>query len=80
MVTLYEDSKKQRFADVGNMRITLIPHTWTGQPGLRFQAYREEGKQYLHRGAEVPIPDKRITSDLVSAIERLCSLRAIIYE
>ncbi len=60
------DRKGNTYFEVNNLRITSIPETWNDDPGIRIQAYKPEGG--LHRGAEIPIPDKETGYDLLNAI------------
>jgi len=60
------DSRGNPYIDVGNIRITYVPNTWDEIPGLRVQAYKQDDT--LHRGAEIPIPDKAMAFDLLEAI------------
>lgn len=62
------DSAGNVYVDVGNIRVTSVPQTWSGDSGIRIQAYKAEGG--LHRGAELPIPDKATAYDLLAAIQR----------
>jgi len=61
-----QDGSGKTYFDVANIRVTCVEKTWSGQPGLRLQAYKENGQ--LNPGAEIPIPDKSVAFDLVSAI------------
>lgn len=56
------------YFDVGNIRVTAIPETWSGEPGIRIQAYKPEGG--LFQGAELPVPRKGTAFDLLRAIHR----------
>jgi len=62
------DGSGKTYFDVGNIRITCIPETWSGEPGIRVQAYKAEGG--LFQGAELPVPTKEIGFDLLKAIHR----------
>lgn len=62
------DAPGHTYFDVENIRITCIPQTWNGQPGLRIQAYKSDGG--LFPGAEIPVPNKEIGFDLLKAISK----------
>jgi hypothetical protein len=66
------DRAGQKYFEVGNIRITCIPTTWNGGPGLRIQVKRL-GR--LLRGPEIPIADKTNAYELVKAF--LCSLEEL---
>jgi len=65
------DGSGNVYAQVVNIRITLVPETWAGQPGVRIQAYKEEGG--LNPGPEIPLPTKKDAYDLIEAILRILS-------
>jgi len=65
------DGSGNVYAEVGNIRITLVPETWAGQPGVRIQAYKEEDG--LNPGREIPLPTKKDAYDLIEAILRILS-------
>lgn len=62
------DSAGNAYVDVENIRVTAVPKTWSGDAGIRIQAYKGDGG--LHRGAELPIPDKSTAYDFLRAIQR----------
>lgn len=62
------DSKGNTYFDVGNIRITSVEETWSGDSGIRIQAYKSGTSGALHQGAELPIPDKRTAYDFLKAI------------
>lgn len=62
-----KDGSGNIYIEVNNIRVTQIPVTWAGVPGLRIQAYTGEGKK-LHKGAEIPISKNETILDLISAI------------
>ncbi len=68
------DSKGNPYFDVHNLRVTCIGQTWGGSSGIRIQAYTGEGNM-LHRGAELPVPDKATAYDLITAIVAALSLK-----
>ena len=63
------DSKGNIFFDVENIRVTVLPKTWNGSPGIRIQAYKGKGNS-MFQGAELPIPDKNVAFDLLTAIHK----------
>ncbi len=63
------DGSGNPYVDVGNSRITLVPETWAGQPGVRIQAYKEAGG--LNPGPEIPLPAKRDAYDLIEGLVRI---------
>lgn len=67
-MTAKQDGSGNIYFDVGNIRVTAVPKTWDNCPGIRVQAYKESGG--LHQGAELPIPDKQIAFDFLSAIHK----------
>ncbi len=62
-----KDGTGKEYYDVENIRVTVLDETWSGSPGLRIQAYKGDGKK-LFQGAELPIPNKEIAFDLLTAI------------
>ena len=69
------DGKGNEYYDIRNIRITCIGETWDGEnSGIRIQAYTGKGNQ-LHKGAELPIPDKETAYDLISAIIAVFNLK-----
>ena len=65
-----EDNAGQKCFDVGNIRITCVASTWSGEPGLRIQAYKHDpaNSKALHRGAEIPVPDRDVAYELIMAL------------
>lgn len=61
------DKSGNTFFEVGNVRITAVPSTWDGSPGIRVQAKKGKGDS-LHQGAELPIPDKETAYDFLRAL------------
>lgn len=61
------DSSGNTFFDVGNIRVTALPDTWAGKPGIRIQAYKGQGDA-LFQGAELPIEDRAAAYDLIRAL------------
>lgn len=68
------DSKGNPYFNVGNLRVTCIGETWGGSSGIRIQAYTGNGSA-LHRGAELPVPDKATAYDLIAAIVAALDLK-----
>ena len=73
-----KDSPGHQYVDIGNIRLTYIPAhdrseeaDWSGQDVFRFQAYRAETTQSLHRGAELPVADP---DTFLALVEGLCLL------
>lgn len=64
-----QDGRGQVYFDVDNIRVTVIPETFNGNPGIRIQAYTGEGNK-LHQGAELPIRDKETAFDILAAIHK----------
>lgn len=64
-----KDGKGNICFDVENIRVTVLPKTWNNEPGIRIQAYKGEG-QKLFQGAELPIKNKEVAFDLLSAIHK----------
>ena len=65
-----KDSTGKTFFDVcGVARVTVIPKTYNGSPGVRIQAYKGAG-QAMHSGAEIPIPDKEAAYDFLAEMAR----------
>ncbi len=63
-----EDRNGSAYFEVGNLRITCLAKSWDGNPGIRIQSYREGGG--LHRGAEIPIPDRKSAFELLEAVSQ----------
>lgn len=61
-----QDSSGNDYVEVANVRVTKVPETWSGDPGLRIQAKKSAGG--LHRGAEIPIPDEDPRQGLLAAV------------
>lgn len=61
------DSSGNKYFDTGNIRVTSLKQTWSGEPGIRIQAYKGHGKS-LHNGAEIPISTKESAFDVLRAI------------
>ena len=70
------DGSGNSYIDVRNIRITIVPQTWKGPPGIRIQAYKENGQ--LFPGAELPVPDKTTAFDLLSAVSY--ALQAVVID
>ena len=70
------DSKGHQYFDVHNVRVTCIGETWGGSSGIRIQAYTGNGNQ-LHRGAELPVPDKATAYDIIAAIVAALDLKTV---
>lgn len=66
-MTSKQDNAGQKYYEVENARITVIPKTWNGQHGIRIQAYKGTGNS-LFRGAEIPIKSKEEAFTLLQAI------------
>ncbi|RLC02338.1 MAG: hypothetical protein DRI57_30170 [Deltaproteobacteria bacterium] len=64
-----QDGRGNTYFDVENIRITCVPETFDGNPGLRIQAYKGQGNA-LFPGAEIPIPDKSTAFDLLKTISK----------
>jgi len=64
-----KDGKGNVYFDVGNIRVTTLPKTWDGNPGIRIQAYKGDGNK-LFQGAELPIANKETAFDLFAAIHK----------
>ena len=60
------DGSGNVYVEAGNWRITFVPMTWAGQPGIRIQAYREDGG--LNLGPEIPVPTKKDAYDFIEAL------------
>jgi len=59
-----------------NVRITILQRTWDEHPGIRLQAYREDGG--LNQGPQIPIPDKTAGFDLIrSFVQAICEAEAV---
>jgi len=77
------DGKENRYINVGNLRITLVPQNareenkdWSDSAVLRVQAYKELDRakgNALFQGAELPLKDYRDALKLVAAISFLVS-------
>ena len=62
------DSAGNAYYEVGDVRITAVPHIWCNGPsGVRIQAYRKKGRA-LHRGPEYATPDLTSARQLAAAI------------
>lgn len=61
------DSSDNEFVEVGNVRVTRVPETFAGTPGVRVQAKKGTGDA-LFRGAELPLDDKEAVYDFVRAV------------
>lgn len=71
---IQQDGKGNNYIEVGNIRVTYVPKcSWAPQfPGLRIQAYRDSTSKSLHRGAEIPISNRRKTAlEIIAAIALL---------
>lgn len=68
------DSKGNVYYDVGNVRVTCLGKTWGDSSGVRIQAYVGEGNK-LHRGAELPVPDKATAYDIIAALTAALALK-----
>jgi len=69
------DKKGNSYFAVSNIRVTCIGKTWKGSSGIRIQAYTGKGSK-LHRGAELPVPDKATADDLIAAIVAALELKS----
>ena len=64
-----QDGRGNTYFDVENIRITCVPETFDGNPGLRIKAYKGQSNS-LFSGAEIPIPDKSTAFDLLKTISK----------
>ncbi len=71
-----KDKAGQVYFDVENIRITVIPKTWTGESGIRIQAYKGKGKK-MFQGAELPLGKKSKAYDFLTAIHQALEKAAI---
>ena len=62
-----QDQAGHMYFEVENIRITVIPETWNGEPGIRIQAYKGDGNK-LFQGAELPLGKKNKAYDFLTAI------------
>jgi len=69
------DGKGNGYFDVHNVRVTCIGKTWGGTSGIRIQSYTGKGRK-LHRGAELPVPDKATAYDIIAALVAALDLKA----
>lgn len=69
------DQNGNVYFDVGNIRITAIPETWDGNPGIRIQAYKGDGNK-LYQGAELPVESKETGFDIVAALLKAIEINA----
>ena len=74
------DAKNQPYFNVSNIRITFVPSStrdpdklWENTDMIRFNAYKGDGTNALHRGAEIPIDSP---ARLIEIIEAICAVYA----
>lgn len=70
-VIMGEDGSGQQYFDVDNIRITVVENTWDDVPGIRVQAYKENGQ--LNPGAELPIANSETAFRLILALTNASS-------
>jgi hypothetical protein len=63
------DKTGNLYFDRGNVRITILKQTWAGCPGIRIQSYKGKTRR-LHRGAEVPLPDRASAGEVIQLVAR----------
>ena len=73
-MTVKKDAKGNEYFDVRNVRVTCIGKTWGGSSGIRIQSYTGKGGR-LHRGAELPIPNKEVAYDIIAAVLAALALK-----
>jgi len=69
------DKKGNPYAETLWTRFTFISgrnraaaKNWSGSDVIRIQAKKGKGNNALHRGAEIPLKDKKAVGDFISSI------------
>jgi hypothetical protein len=72
---LEKDGKGRLYVDVENIRITYVPvasrdpgASWSGSDVIRVQAYKNNTDKSLHMGAELPVNDPEMFSQLIAGL------------